>query len=578
MGLACLLVILGGGKTRAQKPDPDKTALIEASTQDLRSPDILDSLAAAWQRYPDSLSRARSLFLQGLAATYRSRPEAAAEAFTASLQWLRPGQVTGDRFNWFVVQRNLGIALARSGDELGAETAFRRLLSTAERGGDTNLRAASAKSLAVLFVRQEQHDSAAAYFEYVLRFREKLPALALASSLNSLAVLYGQMDLEQRALSLWHEALRLIEVERDLQLATRLQENLGVAHRKMGAYDSSAWYLARAEQAARRSGSQRDWLAVQYNLLRLALEQGDRRRSEVLLGKLDSLHREIDADRRPLALLRAEWALLPEVQASAASELAFLRGQYAKLSIQQQLTYLLLQARFFEQNRQLDSALHYQRRYQKASEALQQQTRMEAVERVASRYQMQEREGMYLRQLRQRLSRQQLWLMALLAFSALLVFLLWRYIKNLKQQRRDLAEMRQQLEKRQQQAQRAAQAASPAAAKEAEPGPLQLRSKALVNPQDIVYLSTEGHYLKIHLSGQGAAEVERSSLAAFLERLPPDQFVRIHRSYAVNLARVRALFSDRVLVEGPSELPLSRSHKAGLRERLKAETNGASLD
>ena len=54
--------------------------------------------------------------------------------------------------------------------------------------------------------------------------------------------------------------------------------------------------------------------------------------------------------------------------------------------------------------------------------------------------------------------------------------------------------------------------------------------------------------------------VTKTSLSKIEEKLPQDQFIRIHKSFIVPLSRVQAFSSTTVEVDN-KELPIGRSYK-----------------
>ena len=73
-----------------------------------------------------------------------------------------------------------------------------------------------------------------------------------------------------------------------------------------------------------------------------------------------------------------------------------------------------------------------------------------------------------------------------------------------------------------------------------------------------------GHYVKVRTRGMSV--VVRGSLTALESRLDPAMFARTHRSYIVNLARIRELEAVshgdfRVLLDGGTAVPLSRAYR-----------------
>jgi two-component system LytT family response regulator len=93
----------------------------------------------------------------------------------------------------------------------------------------------------------------------------------------------------------------------------------------------------------------------------------------------------------------------------------------------------------------------------------------------------------------------------------------------------------------------------------------------LVSARDIDWISAAGVYLELHVGT--ATYLYRSGLAAFLQRLAPRMFIRIHRSIAVNAERVAELRSKGhgdygVVLKNGRELTLSRAHRGELESWL----------
>lgn len=62
----------------------------------------------------------------------------------------------------------------------------------------------------------------------------------------------------------------------------------------------------------------------------------------------------------------------------------------------------------------------------------------------------------------------------------------------------------------------------------------------LVAKKNIVYLKAEGRYTQFFLSC-GATKLASRNLGSFARLLPPNQFIRVHHSYLVNMAYVKHL-------------------------------------
>ena len=96
---------------------------------------------------------------------------------------------------------------------------------------------------------------------------------------------------------------------------------------------------------------------------------------------------------------------------------------------------------------------------------------------------------------------------------------------------------------------------------------LELKSKALLEIQEIICIKSDGHYLEFSLKSKERPEVDRNQLKNILEMLP-DYFVQIHRSYIINLKEVRVKYSDKIQMKNGQELPVSRSYKAKLNDTM----------
>jgi two-component system LytT family response regulator len=89
-----------------------------------------------------------------------------------------------------------------------------------------------------------------------------------------------------------------------------------------------------------------------------------------------------------------------------------------------------------------------------------------------------------------------------------------------------------------------------------------------VRTADIVWVEAQADFIKVHTTG--AAQLVRETLQSFEKRVPPDKFLRIHRSSLVNVDHVRkvtpALYGDyTVLMSDGTVLQLSRKNRAKLK-------------
>ena len=87
---------------------------------------------------------------------------------------------------------------------------------------------------------------------------------------------------------------------------------------------------------------------------------------------------------------------------------------------------------------------------------------------------------------------------------------------------------------------------------------------------ELKYIEALGDYVK--LVTEHDSLVVLSTMKAFEQFLPKERFLRIHKSYIVNLDRVQRYNSKQIELENQS-LPLSRNRKTDLVEALAAAAN-----
>ncbi len=89
-----------------------------------------------------------------------------------------------------------------------------------------------------------------------------------------------------------------------------------------------------------------------------------------------------------------------------------------------------------------------------------------------------------------------------------------------------------------------------------------------VNVSDIVYVESMSEYLKIYVSGETAPKLVLLSMAKLLEKLPENRFVRVHRSYVVNLAHIREVSRGVVETDNGKIIPIGDSYRQALLLKL----------
>ena len=82
---------------------------------------------------------------------------------------------------------------------------------------------------------------------------------------------------------------------------------------------------------------------------------------------------------------------------------------------------------------------------------------------------------------------------------------------------------------------------------------------------DIRYIEGMSEYLKIHLDGQKPI-ITLLSMKKMEDHLPSTLFMRIHRSYIVNLQKIREVNKNRVILDADTSLPIGDLYKDTFNE------------
>jgi len=88
-----------------------------------------------------------------------------------------------------------------------------------------------------------------------------------------------------------------------------------------------------------------------------------------------------------------------------------------------------------------------------------------------------------------------------------------------------------------------------------------------VSISDICYIEGMSEYLKVHVEGESKPIITLLSMKKIEERLP-DYFMRIHRSYIVNLKRIQEVNKNRIIMDKETYLPIGDMYKDTFQQYL----------
>ena len=94
-----------------------------------------------------------------------------------------------------------------------------------------------------------------------------------------------------------------------------------------------------------------------------------------------------------------------------------------------------------------------------------------------------------------------------------------------------------------------------------------------VSISDIRYVEAMSEYLKVYLQGEAKPIVTLLSMKKMEERLP-ENFMRIHRSYIVNLNMIQEVNKNRVIMDADTYLPIGDMYKETFQQYLDTKFLG----
>lgn len=86
--------------------------------------------------------------------------------------------------------------------------------------------------------------------------------------------------------------------------------------------------------------------------------------------------------------------------------------------------------------------------------------------------------------------------------------------------------------------------------------------------QNILYVEALGDYVKIHL--ENTSIVTNSTFTNMLQQLPTTDFVRTHKSFAINLRKLNSVSGNQIIINN-TKIPIGQTYKAAFMKLLLKE-------
>lgn len=91
---------------------------------------------------------------------------------------------------------------------------------------------------------------------------------------------------------------------------------------------------------------------------------------------------------------------------------------------------------------------------------------------------------------------------------------------------------------------------------------------SLLRTADILFIESEGEYVRIHLQ-DGSKVTTLYRIKNMETSLPAGQFMRVHRSYIVNLRHIRSYERGRIYLDNDTHIPIGENYKEAFQQYIE---------
>jgi len=92
-----------------------------------------------------------------------------------------------------------------------------------------------------------------------------------------------------------------------------------------------------------------------------------------------------------------------------------------------------------------------------------------------------------------------------------------------------------------------------------------------INIKDIKYVEAMSEYLRIYLDGVTRPIIVLLSMKKMEERLPSKIFMRVHRSYIINLKKIKEVSKSRIILTSDGEIPIGDSYRENFNNYINSK-------
>lgn len=91
---------------------------------------------------------------------------------------------------------------------------------------------------------------------------------------------------------------------------------------------------------------------------------------------------------------------------------------------------------------------------------------------------------------------------------------------------------------------------------------------------DIRFIEGMSEYLKIHTDGRQKPVIVLLSMKKLEDRLPKSKFMRVHRSFIINLSKIQEVIKNRVIMDEDTNIPVGNLYKDTFNNYIESKFMG----
>ncbi|MEQ9425569.1 MAG: LytTR family transcriptional regulator [Cyclobacteriaceae bacterium] len=464
--------------------------------------------------------------------------------------------------------RNKGIAFNRIGNTNGAIESFQYLLRLATERNDPRGKAFAYNELGVTEKNANNFTKAISYYDQALHLWDSLGIdRQLYYIYTNIAIANSALKAYDQAIANFKTAIEFAEESKLDREVANGYNNLAVALTNIGEYDSSIAIIQKSLPFfIQRKLPREEYLAYQ-NIGKNYLKKSEFDSAEFYLSETLSGFEEINY---VLGIVETK-GLIGELYLSKDQfeEAIVIIDEGLNLAIESNLKYefgkLYNQlAKAYEGLGDFKNANLFLKFEERIKDSLYSIENVKTINEIVTRYEVDEKNRLIeVAQQERRFYKSLVFQIGFLALliGLLAIWLYWKFYLTKQEvllKEDELEELRKEIEKIRR---KSAGAAS---------GQLiHLKSKATLPLDELMYVHSDGHYLEFYLDNRGKPEIDRNTMTDILGTLPVNEFVRVHKSYIVNIRFIRILNSTQLMLDNGQWIKLSRTYKPALKEIIK---------